>query len=62
MEDIVNIIQNVGFPIAIVVYLLYHDVQKDAQHKEEMDNMSKSFSSLELAITSLNELIKEKLK
>lgn len=42
MDVLVQIIQTIGFPIAICVYLLYDRSQSDQLHKQEMDDMRKS--------------------
>lgn len=42
--DIADFIQNVGFPVALCVYLIYNQNVMQKQHKEEMENLSENFS------------------
>lgn len=39
MDNFVQFIQTLGFPIAIAVYLLYDRSKADQLHKDEMDAM-----------------------
>lgn len=55
MEDIVNIIQNVGFPIAIVVYLLFRDSQKDKEHAEEVAKLAEAINNNTLVMTQIKD-------
>ncbi len=59
MNDIVNIISSVGFPIAMTLLLFYYmtrqldkmaEIQKD--HKEETNGLKDAITKLEMAITT----------
>ncbi len=59
MNDIVNIISSVGFPIAMTLILFYYmtrqldkmaEIQKD--HKEETNGLKDAITKLEMAITT----------
>ena len=41
MDNFVQFIQTLGFPIAIAVYLLYDRAKADQLHKDEIDAMRK---------------------
>lgn len=45
MSDIVQIISNVGFPIAMCLLLFYNMREQNAQHKEEMQKMSEAVNN-----------------
>lgn len=60
MDNIVNIISTVGFPIAMTLLLFWYmtrqldkmaEIQKD--HKEETNGLKDAITKLEIAITSL---------
>ena len=60
MDNIVNIISSVGFPIAMTLLLFWYmtkqidkitEIQKD--HKEETNGLKDAITKLEIAITSL---------
>lgn len=40
MEEIVQIISTLGFPIAVAVFLLFRDDKKDSQHREDGEKWS----------------------
>ena len=59
MDNIVNIISSVGFPIAMTLLLFWYmtkqidkitEIQKD--HKEETNGLKDAITKLEIAITS----------
>ena len=60
MDDIVNIISSVGFPIAMTLLLFWYmtrqndriDKQNEA-HKEETNSLKDAINKLEIAITAL---------
>lgn len=69
MQDITNIIQSLGLPIALVIYFLWdkqkqelRQDKKDEEHKQEMDKMSESYNNLNSTLLQLTELLREKLK
>ena len=60
MDNIVNIISSVGFPIAMTLLLFWYmtkqldkmaEIQKE--HKEDTNGLRDAISKLELAITAL---------
>lgn len=55
MTALVDLIQGVGFPIGVTVFLLVY-------MKKEMEENRNALYELRLAITSLHELIRGKVK
>ena len=53
MDNIVNIISSVGFPIAMALLLFWYMTQQDKSHKEETNSLKDAINKLELAITTL---------
>lgn len=45
MEDITTIIQTLGFPIALVVYLLYDRNKSDERHRDEIASLQRAIES-----------------
>lgn len=45
MEDIVQIIQTLGFPIALCCYLLYDRNKSDQRHQEEISTLKESLDA-----------------
>lgn len=48
MEDIINIIQTIGFPMAVVVWLLYDRLQRDKYIVECMNNIATILERMEI--------------
>lgn len=53
MDNIVNIISSVGFPIAMALLLFWYLTQQDKSHKEETNSLKEAINKLEVAITAL---------
>lgn len=51
MDNFVQFIQTLGFPIAIAVYLLYDRSKADQLHKDEMDAMRKEMENSNMKMT-----------
>lgn len=51
MDNFVQFIQTLGFPIAIAVYLLYDRSKADQLHKDEMDAMRKEMEESNAKMT-----------
>ena len=52
MQDFVNIIQSVGFPIAcaVAMFILLHNEQKS--HREETEELNKTITELKISFNS----------
>ena len=57
MDEIIQIIQTLGFPIACVVALFWQNTKMQEQHKEEMTKMIEALNNNTLALTELKDKI-----
>lgn len=57
MEQIINFIQNLGFPIAVAVALFWQNNQLQKQHKEESDKLTEALHNNTVALTELKDKI-----
>lgn len=53
MENILQAISTVGFPIALTLILLWYIYDSSNKHKEEIDKMSEALNNNTLALTKL---------
>ena len=53
MDNIVNIISSVGFPIAMALLLFWYMAKQTEAHKEETNSLKEAITKLEVAITAL---------
>lgn len=58
IQEISNLISNVGFPIVCVIILWKQTQDQTAKHKEEMDKLAESVHNNTIALTELTTLIK----
>ena len=57
MDEIINIIQTLGFPIACVIALFWQNNHLNAQHKEEMNAITSALNNNTQALIRLEEQI-----
>ena len=57
MDEIIQIIQTLGFPIACVVALFWQNTKMQEQHKDEMTKMIEALNNNTLALTELKDKI-----
>lgn len=57
MEELLNAISIVGFPIVAYGAMFWYMVELNTQHKEEMDTIRKSLDSNTVALVELRELV-----
>ena len=57
MEEIVALIRDLGFPIAVAVALFWKNNKDEEQHKAEMDKMTEALNNNTLALTELKDKI-----
>lgn len=50
---LVQLISNVGFPIAVAVAMFWYNYKMQEQHKEEMDKLNETLANNTLAIVNL---------
>ena len=60
MDNIVNIISSVGFPIAMALLLFWYMTKQNEAHKEETNGLKEAITKLEVAITALITKLGEK--
>lgn len=53
MDNILQAISTVGFPIALTIILLWYIYDSSNKHKEEIDKMSEALNNNTLALTKL---------
>lgn len=53
MEQIISLIGNVGFPIAISIYLIFTNNEQDKRHREEVDALRKAIEQNTIALQKL---------
>lgn len=57
MQEVLNMItetiSNVGFPIAVVIYMFYQQAKEREQHKKETDGFVEAINNNTVAITKL---------
>lgn len=53
MDNILQAINTVGFPIALTLILLWYIYDSSNKHKEEIDKMSEALNNNTLALTKL---------
>lgn len=53
MDNIVNVISSVGFPICMALLLFWYMTKQDASHREETASLKEAINKLEIAITAL---------
>lgn len=57
--DVANMIGNYGFPIVCCGVMFWYMIKKDAQHKEESENMRKAIENNTLVIQQLVDKFKK---
>lgn len=50
-----QLIGSLGFPVAITIYLLWHQDKVDEQHTDEMSKITEALNNNTLALTKLTE-------
>lgn len=53
MDEIVQIVSSVGFPIAMCLLLFWYMKSQLESHKEETNSLKEAINELKLAITTL---------
>lgn len=53
MEEIINAVSTVGFPIAMSLLLFWYLQKESENHKEETASLKDAINKLEIAITTL---------
>lgn len=58
MENIINIISNLGFPIAMCVAMFYYMINQNKQHEQSLDDLRTTLEENTKVLTELTTLIK----
>lgn len=53
MEEVINAVSTVGFPIAMSLLLFWYLQKESENHKEETASLKDAINKLEIAITTL---------
>lgn len=62
MDELLNAISIVGFPIVAYGAMFWYMVELNREHKEEMDTIRKSLDSNTVALVELRELVNTLVK
>lgn len=57
MNEVVALIRDLGFPIAVAIALFWKNNKDQEQHKAEMDKMTEAVNNNTLALTELKDKI-----
>lgn len=58
MEQITTLISNLGFPIAVCIFLFYNNMRQDEKHSEEISKLSEVIANNTLILKELSERLK----
>ena len=59
MDELLQAVSVVGFPIVAYAAMFWYMIQKDAQHKEEMDAIRSSLDANTKALIQLSDHLKD---
>lgn len=57
MEEIVSLIRDLGFPIAVAIALFWKNNKDQEQHRDEMEKVTTAINNNTLALTELKDKI-----
>ena len=57
MQEVMNFIKELGFPIAVAVALFWQNTKLNEQHKEEMSKITEALNNNTVALTELKDKI-----
>ena len=57
MDSWVQVIQTLGFPIAVAVAMFWQNTKLQEQHKEEMSKITEALNNNTIALTELKDKI-----
>lgn len=60
MEEVINAVSTVGFPIAMSLLLFWYLQKESENHKEETASLKDAINKLEIAITTLINKLEDK--
>lgn len=59
MDDIIQLISSVGFPIACCCFLLYQSSQQDRYNRDQQERLRSTIEGNTKSIESLQDLVKD---
>lgn len=62
IDQIINLISNVGFPVAMCAALFYYMIIQENKHNEETEKLRETLNSNTKVLTELSTLIKTLIK
>lgn len=62
INEMITVISNVGFPIAVCCFMFYYMNRQTEKHKEEIDKLSETLQNNTKVLTELTTLIKTIVK
>lgn len=62
MDEVISLISNVGFPIAVCVGLFYFMMKQEDKHRDETDKLNATVEANTKVLTELCTLIKTLVK
>lgn len=57
MDSWVQVIQTLGFPIAVAIAMFWQNTKLQEQHKEEMNKITEALNNNTIALTELKDKI-----
>lgn len=57
MEEVVSLIRDLGFPIAVAIALFWKNNKDQEQHRDEMEKVTTAINNNTLALTELKDKI-----
>ena len=60
MNDIINAVSTVGFPIALCIFLVWQNAKQDSYYREMLDKLRETVERNTNSITELAQIIKSK--
>ena len=62
MDNLMNILQNFGFPVTMCFIMFYYILKQSERHKQETDRLSETIEANTKVLTELSTLIKTLIK
>ena len=60
LQTVINLIKDLGFPIAVCIAMFGLNNKQVEQHKEEMSNVTDALNNITLALTELRDRLDKK--
>ena len=60
LQTVINLIKDLGFPIAVCIAMFWLNIKQVEQHKEEMSKVTDALNNNTLALTELRDRLDKK--